>query len=122
MATWTGFVKKITHLVSNLKEHKRLIESRATIMQLQETIAIRKRVEAGFSDELKAEQDRQRDEAKAWLSGFDNSGEQSRYREARICPGSGEWLLNDNKFENWHSFDFCTTPLLWLTGIPGAGK
>ncbi|PYI24427.1 hypothetical protein BO99DRAFT_92751 [Aspergillus violaceofuscus CBS 115571] len=40
----------------------------------------------------------------------------------RICEGSGAWLLRDNAFTRWLDFSAGTPPVLWLQGIPGAGK
>lgn len=91
-------------------------------MQLQEAISTRQQVENTFKHDLKVEHDRQHNEVRMWLSGFDNGDDHSRHRDARIHPASGHWLLTDHRFENWKSLDFCSTPLLWMTGIPGAGK
>ncbi|PYH80228.1 hypothetical protein BO82DRAFT_393179 [Aspergillus uvarum CBS 121591] len=40
----------------------------------------------------------------------------------RICDGSGAWLLRDKAFTRWLDFSAGTSPVLWLQGIPGAGK
>ncbi|RAH81606.1 NACHT domain protein [Aspergillus japonicus CBS 114.51] len=40
----------------------------------------------------------------------------------RICDGSGAWLLRDKAFTRWLDFSAGTPPVLWLQGIPGAGK
>ncbi|RAH68765.1 NACHT domain protein [Aspergillus aculeatinus CBS 121060] len=40
----------------------------------------------------------------------------------RICDGSGAWLLRDKAFTSWLDFSAGTPPILWLQGIPGAGK
>ncbi|RAK81216.1 NACHT domain protein [Aspergillus fijiensis CBS 313.89] len=40
----------------------------------------------------------------------------------RICDGSGAWLLRDRAFTRWLNFSAGTPSVLWLQGIPGAGK
>ncbi|OJJ95991.1 hypothetical protein ASPACDRAFT_35337 [Aspergillus aculeatus ATCC 16872] len=40
----------------------------------------------------------------------------------RICDGSGAWLFRDKAFTHWLDFSAKTPPVLWLQGIPGAGK
>ena len=40
----------------------------------------------------------------------------------RRHQGTGHWLLGNERFKNWFSPEQCIDPLLWLHGIPGAGK
>jgi hypothetical protein len=35
--------------------------------------------------------------------------------------GSGDWILKDEKVQNWIGLDTPVTSVLWLNGIPGAG-
>ena len=37
-------------------------------------------------------------------------------------PGTGRWLLTVDKYQSWFNIDLCSTPLLWMNGIPGAGN
>ena len=60
---------------------------------------------------------------KQWLLAADCKAQQDRYRNTRsICPNAGNWLLEHPKFQEWFNPDYCTIPLLWLNGIPGAGR
>lgn len=122
-ATWRGFVSRINSLVENMKRHQQLIESRANVMQLQEMKALRQKSDDEFASIAKAEDDRRRDIVRQWLAGFSNEKEQDRCRRLRKdCPGSGRWLIQSNRFQEWYSLSNWSTPVLWLTGIPGAGK
>ncbi|ERF71684.1 hypothetical protein EPUS_08997 [Endocarpon pusillum Z07020] len=40
----------------------------------------------------------------------------------RICEGTGKWLLRDPTFAKWLDFADVSTKIVWLQGIPGAGK
>ncbi|KEY74072.1 hypothetical protein S7711_02661 [Stachybotrys chartarum IBT 7711] len=40
----------------------------------------------------------------------------------RVCEGTGYWLLQDDMFNKWLDFTNTSTKMLWLQGIPGAGK
>lgn len=40
----------------------------------------------------------------------------------QICKGTGKWLLQDDVFLKWLDVTNRSTDLLWLHGIPGAGK
>jgi len=56
-----------------------------------------------------------------WLS-FVNM--ESRHEDASMDrhPGTGKWLLQEEKFREWFDNNYCAEPLLWLNGKPGAGK
>ncbi|ETS84159.1 hypothetical protein PFICI_02184 [Pestalotiopsis fici W106-1] len=41
---------------------------------------------------------------------------------SQVCKGSGDWLLRDSTFATWLDPADKTSRLLWLQGIPGAGK
>ena len=36
-----------------------------------------------------------------------------------LVPGTGDWLLSDPRFQDWH---FSRNWLLWISGGPGHGK
>ncbi|KAI1076452.1 hypothetical protein F5B20DRAFT_556101 [Whalleya microplaca] len=122
-ATWRGFTVKIEHLKENLRRHKQLIESHATIVQFEEVQRLRDDAKRNFKSHQAAEKDRRRLRIMQWLSPFNNENLQDQYRETRsICGNAGHWLLNDLRFQRWFSSSQCLSPLLWLNGIPGAGK
>jgi len=39
-----------------------------------------------------------------------------------ICEGTGSWLLRDDLFKNWLDPTENSVDLIWLQGLPGAGK
>ncbi|KAL4905604.1 hypothetical protein BDW74DRAFT_167782 [Aspergillus multicolor] len=40
----------------------------------------------------------------------------------RVCKGTGTWLLEDDAFKKWMDTASKTSRVLWIQGIPGAGK
>ncbi len=54
----------------------------------------------------------------AWVSPIDVSAKHFDIANARE-PGTGQWLLNSNVFQEW---ECGTGRALWCPGIPGAGK
>lgn len=105
-----------------MERHHRLIESRATIELFQKMCDQRQQAAVKFEFTMRAEEDRRRDVVKHWLGSFNNDGELEQHRDRRgICAGSGEWLLKEDKFQDWFGLSFFATPMLWMTGIPGAG-
>ena len=41
---------------------------------------------------------------------------------AAVCEGTGKWLFRDQSFKGWVDHSKGTTQILWLKGIPGAGR
>ncbi|RSL59358.1 hypothetical protein CEP54_007309 [Fusarium duplospermum] len=41
---------------------------------------------------------------------------------ATVCEGTGKWLFRDQSFKDWADQSKASTRILWLKGIPGAGK
>lgn len=40
----------------------------------------------------------------------------------RVCEHSGKWLLGDSTFARWLDVTDVSTKIVWLQGIPGAGR
>ncbi|KAI9683271.1 MAG: hypothetical protein M1822_006136 [Bathelium mastoideum] len=96
---------------------------RTDLTQFQAIQSIRNDVNNVFERERKTNEDLHRLVVKQWLSATDCEAQQNRHRNTRsICPNAGSWLLEHPRFQQWFSPDYCTAPLLWLNGIPGAGK
>ncbi|KAK4195589.1 hypothetical protein QBC40DRAFT_288802 [Triangularia verruculosa] len=120
-AAWRGFLPKISFIKENMARHRRLLENGATLAQLEEVNNFRRNVEREFEIQRRSELDRQRHAIITWLNPAPPSLEKYRYARA-WCPGAGKWLLESQRFKDWFDPDFCRNPLLWITGIPGAGK
>jgi hypothetical protein len=111
------------HIKQNLERHKLLILESATFTQFQEIQIIRNNAISAFEKEGKTNEDLYRLVVKQWLSAADCEAQQTRHRQTRsICKHAGSWLLEHATFQQWFNPDDCTNPLLWLSGIPGAGK
>jgi hypothetical protein len=58
-----------------------------------------------------------------WLSAPVAALDQEAAAEVRReYPASGQWLLQDSKMTVWMDFNNSLVPMLWINGIPGAGK
>jgi hypothetical protein len=55
-----------------------------------------------------------------WLS---TVNVESRYEDAAKLrhEGTGHWLFEHARFEEWFNIDYCIEPMFWLSGIPGSG-
>jgi hypothetical protein len=58
-----------------------------------------------------------------WLGATNQIDDQEKGAAIRAeFPASGKWLLKQDQFKAWFDRDFCSAPLLWLNGMPGAGN
>ncbi|KAI9654109.1 MAG: hypothetical protein M1821_006820 [Bathelium mastoideum] len=122
-ATWRAFIPTVEHVKQNLERHRLLITEPANFTQFHEIQMIRNNANNLFERERKNNEDLHRLVVKQWLSAVDCDAQQNRHRSIRsICPNAGSWLLEHPRFKQWFSPDDCTASLLWLSGIPGAGK
>jgi len=121
-ASWRVFTLSINHIDSNLRRHKLLIESGASIKEFEEIQNIRQADINTFEKHMEDQDVRRRDMVKSWLCHFNCETQQQDHRETRkVCKDPGRWLIDDPRFQEWFSPDYCSKPLLWLNGIPGAG-
>jgi len=44
------------------------------------------------------------------------------YLRGRLCGGTGSWFLNDSHVQKWLNVTEDSPKVIWLRGIPGAGK
>jgi hypothetical protein len=65
---------------------------------------------------------RQKQQVIKWLSAADASSDQDHHRGCRNEVDSGHWLLQNKRFQAWADPTSDSAPLLWVTGIPGAGN
>lgn len=100
-----------------------LIESQATVSQFSEILETRRRIELQFDDERANEVRKRRMVVHQWLAAANCSADQEACTKVRReHPGTGKWLLRENRFCSWFDPILCSTHMLWMNGIPGAGK
>lgn len=64
-----------------------------------------------------------RDEVLRWISSATLSDLHEEYcKKRQIWPASGRWVLRKDKLEGWKDAETPTNSVLWMHGIPGAGK
>jgi serine/threonine protein kinase len=118
---WSSYEPKLSDIISNLGRYRSLIESQHTIFEIEER---RREEDKRFEAGVKNEDMRRAREVSNWLRSTDVETNQFHLSKIRAdCPGTGRWLLNNSSFKEWFDPQFPTIPpLLWLNGIPGAGK
>jgi hypothetical protein len=106
-----------------LAHHKALVESRANIIQIQEAQASRAAAQNNFSVLKESQRKTHHFEVISWLSAPVAALDQEAAAIVRSeCPTSGQWLLQDNNMKAWMDLNNSLVPMLWINGIPGAGR
>lgn len=141
-ATWKTYKSRFSGVIDNMKRHRSLIESQANLAQVQrslefqkeqqvgfekqirESLAFRKEAENRFEADLRNEDLRRSHDVFNWLRATDVETDQYDLLKARAdYPNTGRWLLDLPVFKDWFDPQYATIPpLLWLSGMPGAGK
>ncbi|KAK8068838.1 hypothetical protein PG994_005454 [Apiospora phragmitis] len=107
--SWKTCKSRFPGIIRNIATRRNLIENKATD------------VEKSQLDEQTLRQIR---DVHNWLRPTNVDIDQAALLEARAdYPGTGQWLLENTLFKEWFDPQFPTIPtLLWINGIPGAGK
>ncbi|KAI9779019.1 MAG: hypothetical protein M1816_003779 [Peltula sp. TS41687] len=126
-ATWKTFRTEFSGLFMNLQRHGRLLENHANLIQFeqlyQELQIQRTAAEAEICRNKAGEEGQRRLSVWSWLSAARSESDQEKGVDTRKdYPDSGRWLLRSNLMQAWLNPEFCSTPLLWVNGIPGAGN
>ncbi|KAJ5538185.1 ankyrin repeat-containing protein [Penicillium frequentans] len=120
-ATWSTYKTKFGPIVNSLKSHKQLFGERLTFTQLEEIRSTAAQSAKNLENLMKGQMMGQLREVQCWLNGADVATDQDTLRLARSGnPRSGSWLLKHTLFSSWK--DTTEKPILWVNGIPGAGK
>jgi hypothetical protein len=121
---WKDFGTKFNGILKSLGRHKSLVESRATIEQYRlyrDDIA---EMQMKLDELIAGEHTKKKKAVKEWLA----VGSQPQQDHVAHCetrkefPSTGRWLLKHEFVKDWIGADNPASPLLWLTGMPGAGK
>jgi len=126
-ATWKTFRTEFSGLLVNIQRHGRLVESQANLVEFEQLFHQmemgRAEAKADFQRRKEEEERNRRITVRNWLSAASTDVDQERGVSARKHnPGSGRWLLDNNQVQGWFNPEFCSVPLVWINGIPGAGQ
>ncbi|KAF6824282.1 zinc finger protein [Colletotrichum musicola] len=119
-ATWKTYKTRFSDLIQSLSHHRLLLLGQTT---LSEARRVRNAEETRIGDE-RAERDcRLRRELSVWLQSANTKNDHHRFQAIRSeFPTSGHWLFDKPEFKSWFNIFPPIPGLLWLNGIPGAGK
>ncbi|KAH0543142.1 hypothetical protein FGG08_002487 [Glutinoglossum americanum] len=118
---WSRFHDKVSIVLANIERHSMLMHSEVSLANITEAYAARSR----SFDECKK---RQEFEEQQQLEFYKVSMSPRLYDDdlgvimEESCQGTGSWLDDDELFCRWLNSSRQKSPVLWLSGIPGAGK
>jgi hypothetical protein len=109
--------------LNDLSRHKALIERQASTVHIQEARTERENVRASFAVIEEVEKKNKLLVVLNWLSSADMILDQEAYLAIRQeYPTTGRWVLENPTIKSWSDPAKDLTPLVWINGIPGAGK
>ena len=120
--SWGLFEKRLSKIIERLSLHRDLLDKEAAAAHYLE---MRK-----FKDKCQAEEDAfeartcnmMTRDVLGWLSAGEDRQEERIDRISDVCQSEAcDWVLEDPQVRLWIQDD-CGDAILWMTGIPGAGK
>lgn len=107
--------------MEDLRRHKDLLEGRVTFTQLETIISNGEKTLQEFKRQQRDEATSSYRAVQAWLGNMDVEADHETIARVRQdSPEAGTWLLCHPLFQAWQ--DATNDALLWLNGIPGAGR
>ncbi|KAK8130903.1 hypothetical protein PG984_007341 [Apiospora sp. TS-2023a] len=123
-ATWDTYKSRFLPLIENIRGHGHLIQTQAALSQIEEFRRDQDHRNAQFNKIKESHEAQRLADLKSWLN--PPNVENDQYDLVKLWkkyPGSGRWLLGKQSLKEWFDPLFPTIPpLLWMNGMPGAGK
>ncbi|OAL38779.1 hypothetical protein AYO20_01985 [Fonsecaea nubica] len=121
--TCRAFDDMFGDIVTNLERSKELFYSSASIAHYQAAQEARQQIEVIF----KTQQETVRIEKRTYVHGW-LSPPEHRERHEQLCelrseyPQTAQWIFEEPCWKNWLNNEEQSGRILWVSGIPGAGK
>lgn len=122
-SAWKDFKTRFQHILNDLCRHKQLVESRASLIEYQAAQAERAHARNSFAILEEAERKNRHLAVVNWLSATDAVLDQEASTAMRSEDlTAGQWFFEEPMMKAWIDPAKSTLPLLWMNGIPGAGR
>ncbi|KAF3009103.1 hypothetical protein E8E14_009642 [Neopestalotiopsis sp. 37M] len=120
-ALWPKRRDKFKHLASIIERHKLMMRDRVWLEDISQAHEARR---IALEDHDARESEARRKEYNTIMTRIAPHRYHTKLAAVRsqVCEGSGDWLLKDDTFTTWMDPGEKSSRLLWLQGIPGAGK
>ena len=104
-----------SQILNSLRRHKELLESEKGTAAILEMQSLRQ-------DIATAERRRRRITVFDKINPAKYEEDQESASKKRRGSESGYWILRQKQFQDWSDIHMRVDPILWMNGIPGAGK
>src|SRR5947208_3650562 len=121
-SSWKTFRTQFQYILNSLRRHKNLVESQAGLVAVMESQRARAVAEKHFEEDEKAERSRRSIAVIEKIRPPNCQVDQDCAAETRHESQTGQWILQHKQVKDWMNSQSTMNPLLWLNGIPGAGK
>ncbi|KAF4628634.1 hypothetical protein G7Y89_g9520 [Cudoniella acicularis] len=120
-AVWPRKKAEIEVVEANIEKHSQILRSEVTIGHIRKAHEARAHAFDSFKriEDSQASQRFQSLETAITPRFYDNELDRLRRQS---CQGTTKWLLQNSIFNQWLDVSSPSIDLLWLQGIPGAGK
>jgi hypothetical protein len=135
---WKDYGTKFKSILDSLSRHRQLLSEQAALLHYQhhqhDSQMILHHIKQYERDRW-AEIDRLNEEERIrkqrdkfaileWFSASQSTTmDHEFFKSIRSqCSGSGRWILKDDKVNDWLESEIPVSSIMWLNGIPGAGK
>ncbi|CZR60110.1 related to NACHT domain protein [Phialocephala subalpina] len=120
-AMWPKQRDKIRVVMSHIERHTSLMRNEVRLEHIHEEHKARLEALEHFERTERSHRRQEYNAIKESISPRTYEEQLDRIR-ARICEGTGRWLLRDATFTKWLKESQKPAKPIWLQGIPGAGK
>ncbi|KAI0600874.1 NACHT domain protein [Biscogniauxia sp. FL1348] len=118
---WPRHRDKITVVMAHIENHARLMRNEVRLEHIQQEHEARRRALEHFEKEDRSRRAQEFYRIKTDIAPQLHDDKFDRL-QAHVCQGTGTWLLQDTTFKEWLHAAAESSRVMWLQGIPGAGK
>jgi hypothetical protein len=119
-SVWSTFDEKFGKILSDLDQHKALVDSEATATNIAEARAARQAAQIA-EETARTHRDKQNIlQIREWLDPVNYDAFLAKLGSPYRTTGI--WFVQEDSVQAWLDMTDKSNRLLWLTGIPGAGK
>ncbi|RSL51391.1 hypothetical protein CEP53_008444 [Fusarium sp. AF-6] len=120
-ALWPRKQEEIQDVISRMKDHTYHLRNEVRLEDIQEAYDARQLDIENFA---KLEEANRKQEYNALETAIapTSYGRKLNFLRGRFCEGTGDWLIKDPDLSKWLKVTQGSPKIIWLCGIPGAGK
>jgi len=118
---WPRSAGRIRVITESIEKHKMLMDGSITLAHVSEAHTARQHALEEFERQQEFRLRQDLESVKSSLGPVLYDRDLQRLKTLRVIR-SGAWLLDQGEYTKWYEPSDKTTRLLWLQGIPGAGK